>query len=170
MEPIYPWRVVMWIGEAVVGRGSFLPGFNIAGTVASMHLQSLFGPGRESSMHIRGFSLIIWVSRHFSASQAAAYWASRAPGPRGARGLDQASNTLFGRSPDEITTAQLAQLLAVSWNPEHNDPWCYPSRAMELRARALQHLARRGAVSEAEREAAEREPLGIVDRTCPNVR
>jgi hypothetical protein len=166
MEPIYPWRVVWWIGKAAVGSPSSLPGFNIAGTVASMHLQSVFGAGREASMHIRGFSLTIWVSRHFSASQAVAYWASRAPGARGARGLDQASATLFGKSPNDIRTSQLALLLAVSWNPEGNDPWCYPARAVELRARALQQLAQRGAVSEAEHQAAELEPLGIVDRTC----
>jgi hypothetical protein len=169
MKAIYPWRVVMWIGKAVVGRGSFLPGFNIAGTVASMHLQSVFGLGRDASMHARGMSLTIWVSRHFSASQAVSYWASRTPGPRGAQGLEQASSMLFGRSPDEITTPQLALLLAVSWDPERNDPWCYPSRATDLRARALQQLARRGGVSEGERHAAEEAPLGIVDRSCSNV-
>ncbi len=169
MRAIYPWHVVMWIGKAVVRSPSSLPGFNIAGTVASMHLQSLHSPRREAAMHVQGFSLTMWVSRHFSASQAVSYWATNTPGPRDAMGLYQASSMLFGRSPEEITTPQLALLLAVSWNPERNDPWCYPPRATELRARALQHLARAGVVSEAERRADEQEPLGIVDRTCPRV-
>ena len=170
MRPIYPWRVALWIGRAIVGEPSVLPGFNIAGTVASMHLQSLGRSSRELTAHFRGFSLIIWVSRHLSASQAVSYWATRVRGPRGSSGLYEASRLLFGESPDRIRMSQLALLLAVSWNPDRNDPWCHPERISELRTRALDQLVRAGVLSETDRSTAERERLALLERECSQVR
>jgi hypothetical protein len=166
MQPIYPWHILLWVARAAVGRPSQHPGFNISGTVASEHLQSLGQTKRGFTSDVRGIALIVWVSRHFSAPDAASYWAARAKGARGTIGLDEASRVLFGQPAAALSLPQFALVIAVSWKPDVNDPWCHPARAIEARNRALLHFVQAGAISAEEQQRAAKEPLAVVGREC----
>jgi len=70
---------------------------------------------------------IIWVSRHWTPSQALAAVAQNSFFGHGFRGLHDASKGYFGRGVFDLSQAELAVLLVTARDPVLLNPWCHPA-------------------------------------------
>lgn len=90
---------------------------------------------------------------------AGAYFGERATG------LDQASWTYFGRSPNDLTVDQMALLAGLLPAPSVYTPFRNPDLARRERGRVLRRMVDLGLISEERREVLQGRALGIAPDT-----
>ncbi len=83
-------------------------------------------------------------------------------GQRAIHGFGLGSQFFFQRPPSELSDAQIALLVGMVKGPSYYDPRRYPDRALERRNLVLRIMRETGILSDAEEQAARREPLGLV--------
>jgi hypothetical protein len=74
-------------------------------------------------------------------------------------GVEAACRYYFGKSVKDVTLAEAALLAGIVQRPEDQSPFRNPTLAKQRRATALRRMQAAGYVSDAERRAAEAEPL-----------
>ena len=84
-------------------------------------------------------------------------------GRRAVHGFGLASQFYFGKPLAELDLREVALLVAVVRGPSYYDPRRQPERALERRNLVLRLLAEQGVVSQADAEAAAKQPLGIAE-------
>jgi len=84
-------------------------------------------------------------------------------GHRAVHGFGLASQFYFGKPLAELDLREIALLVAIVRGPSYYDPRRHPERALERRNLVLRLLAEQGAVSQADAEAAAKQPLGIAE-------
>ncbi len=87
-------------------------------------------------------------------------------GGRAVHGFGLASQFYFNKPLSELQPQEIALLIAVVKGPSYYNPRRNPERATERRNLVLNMLAQAGYISEAERAAAVKRPLGIVGGTA----
>lgn len=81
---------------------------------------------------------------------------------RNAYGVQAAARAYFNMDVDELTLAESAYLAVLPKAPSNYDPIRHGDRALERRNWVLGEMARNGHITAAQRDAAQREPLGTV--------
>ncbi len=88
----------------------------------------------------------------------------------GAYGITAASQIYFGKSPDELSTEEIALLAAMPKGPSGLDPRRYPEKALRRRNEyVLQRMFEDGYINEAEMERAAATPITLYDPAGENV-
>ncbi|MDT8388317.1 MAG: penicillin-binding protein 1B, partial [Thiogranum sp.] len=83
-------------------------------------------------------------------------------GQRAIHGFGLGSRFFFQRPLDELSTAQLAMLVAIVKGPSYFDPRRHPARVLERRNLVLQVMKDQDIISAEEYRRARGEPLGLV--------
>ena len=83
-------------------------------------------------------------------------------GQRAIHGFGLGSRFFFQRSPDELSTAQIALLVAMVKGPSYYDPRRRPDRARERRNLVLRIMHEQGIIDRAEYQKSRSEKLGLV--------
>lgn len=76
-----------------------------------------------------------------------------------AYGVEQASQTYFGKHASEINLSEAALLVGLFQAPTSNNPFKYPDKATERRAEVLNLMYRHGYITEEEKNAANAIPV-----------
>jgi membrane peptidoglycan carboxypeptidase len=126
---------------------------------------------RALERSVQGLALSVWLSRHWSAEQLLTARAEQAFFGRGLKGLDAAAWRYFGKPPEQLALHEVALLAGLPSAPSRFDPFCRPEQALRRRAWVLARLQALEWISEAEREAAQGQPLlptpiGMEEVTC----
>ena len=79
-------------------------------------------------------------------------------------GIGAASQRYFGKPASDLTVSEAALLAGLPQAPAIFDPFANPSAAKERQGQVLDLMVRNGALTEAEAEAARREPLNFASR------
>ncbi len=83
-------------------------------------------------------------------------------GARAIHGFGLASQYLFAQPIRELKLHQVALMAAMVKGPSFYDPRRHPQRALDRRNLVLKTLQEQGAITEAQRLEAEKQPLGVV--------
>jgi penicillin-binding protein 1B len=84
-------------------------------------------------------------------------------GQRAIHGFGLGSRFLFQRPLDELSTAQIALMVAMIKGPSYYDPRRHPRRARQRRDLVLQIMQEQNIISQAEYQKARKEDLGLVE-------
>ncbi|RMH93505.1 penicillin-binding protein 1B [Lysobacter pythonis] len=87
------------------------------------------------------------------------YWGQR--GSQAIHGVSSASEFWFNRSLDQLTTEQIALLIAIVNGPSYYDPRRNPGRAKERRDFVLGKMRENNVITQAEHDTAVNAPLGV---------
>ena len=85
-------------------------------------------------------------------------------GAQAVHGVGAASRFWFGRDVSTLRAHEIALLIAMVQGPSHHDPRRHPERAMARRNLVLGVFHDTGLITEAERDAARKQPLGVLAR------
>ena len=85
-------------------------------------------------------------------------------GAQAIHGVGAASRFWFGRDVDDLRAHEIALLIAMIQGPSHHDPRRFPERAKARRDLVLGVFHDTGLLTESERDAARRQPLGVLPR------
>jgi len=77
----------------------------------------------------------------------------------GAYGVELASRTFFAKRAKDLTLAQAALLAGIPQSPSYYDPYIRSEEAQKRQVQVLQRMVEEGMISDADREAALKEPL-----------
>jgi penicillin-binding protein 1A len=99
------------------------------------------------------------IERRYSKDQILTMYANEIYLGHGNYGIEAASRYYFGKSVKEITLAEAALLAGIVQRPEDQSPFRNPALAKQRRSTALRRMRAEGYITEAERKAAEDEPL-----------
>ena len=76
-------------------------------------------------------------------------------------GVEEASQTLFGKDLRQLDIAQMATIAALFQNPSYRNPYRHPERTMERRNLVLDSMVETGAITADEASRAKAEPLRL---------
>ena len=99
------------------------------------------------------------IERRYSKDQILTMYANEIYLGHGNYGVEAASRYYFGKSVKDISLAEAALLAGIVQRPEDQSPFRNPALAKSRRATALRRMRAEGYITEAERRAAEEEPL-----------
>ena len=85
-------------------------------------------------------------------------------GTRAINGFGLASQFYFGKPLMELDVGQIATLVGLVRGPSFYDPRRHPDRSLKHRNLVLQEMADQKAISEADAQAAQAKPLGVLAR------
>ncbi len=107
------------------------------------------------------------LEREWSKHDILAQYLNRAPMGGNVYGVQSAARRYFGRDATDLTLGETALLLGLPQAPSRYRPDRYPARAAERRDYVLRRMAALGVITDAQRQAAERQPVRV--ETRPNV-
>ncbi len=99
------------------------------------------------------------IERRYSKDQILTMYANEIYLGHGNYGIEAASRYYFGKSIKEISLAEAALLAGIVQRPEDQSPFRNPALARSRRSTALRRMLAEGYITEAERRAADAEPL-----------
>jgi penicillin-binding protein 1A len=116
-------------------------------------------PQKTISRKVNEALVAFEIERRYSKDQILTMYANEIYLGHGNYGVEAACRYYFGKSVGEVTLAEAALLAGIVQRPEDQSPFRNPELARSRRATALRRMQAAGLISEAERRAAEREPL-----------
>jgi len=93
--------------------------------------------GSKRLWRLRYAASIVWLSRHWTATEALTAVLERAHYGHGLIGLEAAALGYYGRKPAELTRAELASLVVTANRVVKLNPWCRRSENAEAVSRLL---------------------------------
>jgi penicillin-binding protein 1A len=99
------------------------------------------------------------IERRYSKDQILTMYANEIYLGHGNYGVEAASRYYLGKSIKDVTLAEAALLAGIVQRPEDQSPFRNPALARARRSTALRRMRAEGYITEAERQAAEAEPL-----------
>lgn len=126
----------------------------------TMQVARLLHPSpRTLSVKLREAMQAISLTEHYSKRRILGMWLSLAPFGGNIVGVKAAARIWFGTSPQSLTPAQAALLIALCRRPEALRPDRHPAAAMSARNRILAEAAADGVISARQAKRAEAEPI-----------
>ncbi|WP_395824254.1 transglycosylase domain-containing protein [Archangium minus] len=122
---------------------------------------------RNLEHHLVTGAVAVWLSRHATESELKRYLAGWGYFGRGARGVEAAAATYFGKRPSELTVAQVGMLAGLLRSPSRDEPACNPARAVKRRDFVLTRLRDAGVITPEELTAAMSEPFVVLPPPVP---
>ena len=100
-----------------------------------------------------------YLSSQFSKEEIIEFYVNNHFLGNNAYGVEQASQTYFGKHASEINLSEAALLVGLFQAPTSNNPFKYPDKATERRAEVLNLMYRHGYITEEEKNAANAIPV-----------
>jgi penicillin-binding protein 1A len=116
-------------------------------------------PSKTLSRKINEAFVAFEIERRYSKDQILVLYANIIPWGHGNYGVEAASRYYFGKSVKRLTLAEAALLAGIVQRPADQSPFRNPELARRRRATALRRMVEAGYITDAERRAAESEPL-----------
>lgn len=154
------WGVDPWaLGRAIfqcLTHGRVVSG----GSTLTMQTARLLEPRPRTVLSkfleiLRAFQL----EYHYSKEEILSFYLTLAPFGGNIEGVQAASRLYFGRSPQELTDAQAALLVAIPQSPTGLRPHLHPQKALAARAKILDRLEKRGVITKQAHQEAATSPL-----------
>lgn len=174
LTPITPITMAQFLGcVAIEDFKDTTPGDARRVVACRSYLPALAGLEYLSTMHMRDASLkpsfreglgrmstTIWMTHAWTKAEFLNTLAERGEIGAGFRGVDAASQGLFGRRPDALTLPQAALIGGLMGNRRIN-PWCEVEAAAALRNRVLERMRDDGVIDDTAFETAAVVPLDL---------
>ena len=116
-------------------------------------------PRKTLSRKINEALVAFEIERRYSKDQILTMYANEIYLGHGNYGVEAACRYYFGKGVEDVTLAEAALLAGIVQRPEDQSPFRNPALAKARRATALRRMRAAGHITEAERRAAEGEPL-----------
>ena len=116
-------------------------------------------PNKTLSRKINEALVAFEIERRYSKDQILTMYANEIYLGHGNYGVEAACRYYFGKSVSAVSLAEAALLAGIVQRPEDQSPFRNPALARARRSTALRRMRAAGYISEAERVAAEAEPL-----------
>ncbi len=113
---------------------------------------------------IREAILAMELSRRYSKDQILEWYLNTNNYGNRAYGVEAAAQNYYGKHVGELDLAQCAMLAAIPQFPTANSPVENPDRAKKVREAVLMSMVREGYITQAQAEAAAREPLNVTTK------
>jgi len=113
---------------------------------------------------IREVILSMELARRYSKDQILEWYLNTNNYGNRAYGVEAAAQNYYGKHVGELTLAECAMLAAMPQSPTANSPVENPDRATKVREAVLMSMVREGYITQAQAEAAGREPLNVVTK------
>jgi len=142
---------------ANVQQGGYAQG---GSTLTQQLARAIFlSPRKTLSRKVNEALVAFEIERRYSKDQILTMYANEIYLGHGNYGVEAACRYYFGKSVKDVTLAEAALLAGIVQRPEDQSPFRNPTLAKQRRATALRRMQAAGYVSDAERRAAEAEPL-----------
>ncbi len=116
-------------------------------------------PQKTISRKVNEALVAFEIERRYSKDQILTMYANEIYLGHGNYGVEAACRYYFGKSVKDVTLAEAALLAGIVQRPEDQSPFRNPELARARRSTALRRMRAAGLITEAERSAAEAEPL-----------
>ena len=116
-------------------------------------------PQKTLSRKVNEALVAFEIERRYSKDQILTMYANEIYLGHGNYGVEAACRYYFGKSVGEVTLAEAALLAGIVQRPEDQSPFRNPELARSRRATALRRMESAGFITEAQRRAADAEPL-----------
>ena len=131
-----------------------------ASTLTQQLARAIFlSPRKTLSRKVNEALVAFEIERRYSKDQIFTMYANKIPLGHGNYGVEAASRYYFGKSVKELRLPEAALLAGIIQRPADQSPFRNPELARRRRSTALRRMVEAGYITEAERQAAEREPL-----------
>jgi penicillin-binding protein 1A len=142
---------------ANVQQGGYAQG---GSTLTQQLARAIFlSPRKTLSRKVNEALVAFEIERRYSKDQILTMYANEIYLGHGNYGVEAACRYYFGKSVKDVTLAEAALLAGIVQRPEDQSPFRNPALARQRRATALRRMKDAGFITEAERRAAEAEPL-----------
>ena len=142
---------------ANVQQGGYAQG---GSTLTQQLARAIFlSPNKTLSRKINEALVAFEIERRYSKDQILTMYANEIYLGHGNYGVEAACRYYFGKGVKDVTLAEAALLAGIVQRPEDQSPFRNPTLARARRATALRRMRAAGYVTEAERRAADEEPL-----------
>ncbi len=129
-------------------------------TLTQQLARSIFlSPRKTLSRKVNEALVAFEIERRYSKDQILTMYANEIYLGHGNYGVEAACRYYFGKSVKDVTLAEAALLAGIVQRPEDQSPFRNPALARARRATALRRMQAEGYITEAQRRAAEAEPL-----------
>ncbi len=131
-------------------------------TITQQLARNLFlTPAQTYRRKAQELVLAVWLEMHFSKKQILALYLNRVNFGGGAYGIEAASKRYFNKPASGLTLGEAALLAATMKGPSRYNPAANSERAARRATVVLDEMARIGAITDAERDAAFRQPVHV---------
>jgi penicillin-binding protein 1A len=142
---------------ANVQQGGYAQG---GSTLTQQLARAIFlSPRKTLSRKVNEALVAFEIERRYSKDQILTMYANEIYLGHGNYGVEAACRYYFGKSVKDVTLAEAALLAGIVQRPEDQSPFRNPTLAKQRRATALRRMQAAGYLTDAERRAAEAEPL-----------
>jgi penicillin-binding protein 1A len=142
---------------ANVQQGGYAQG---GSTLTQQLARAIFlSPQKTLSRKVNEALVAFEIERRYSKDQILTMYANEIYLGHGNYGVEAACRYYFGKSVGEVTLAEAALLAGIVQRPEDQSPFRNQELARARRATALRRMQAAGFITEAERQAADKEPL-----------
>jgi len=131
-----------------------------ASTLTQQLARAIFlSPRKTLSRKVNEALVAFEIERRYSKDQIFTMYANKIPLGHGNYGVEAASRYYFGKGVKNLDLAEAALLAGIIQRPADQSPFRNPELARRRRSTALRRMLEAGFITEADRQAAEREPL-----------
>jgi penicillin-binding protein 1A len=142
---------------ANVQQGGYAQG---GSTLTQQLARAIFlSPRKTISRKVNEALVAFEIERRYSKDQILTMYANEIYLGHGNYGIEAACRYYFGKSVKDVTLAEAALLAGIVQRPEDQSPFRNPALARQRRGTALRRMRDAGFITEAERRAADAEPL-----------
>src|SRR5438105_11496904 len=142
---------------ANVEQGGYAQG---GSTLTQQLARAIFlSPQKTISRKVNEALVAFEIERRYSKEQILTMYANEIYLGHGNYGIEAASRYYFGKSVKEVGLAEAALLAGIVQRPEDQSPFRNPGLARARRSTALRRMLAEGYITEAQRRAADAEPL-----------
>jgi penicillin-binding protein 1A len=131
-----------------------------ASTLTQQLARAIFlSPRKTMTRKINEALVAFEIERRYSKDQIFTMYANKIPLGHGNYGVEAASRYYFGKSVKDLRLHEAALLAGIIQRPADQSPFRNPELARRRRSTTLRRMVEAGYITEADRQAAEREPL-----------
>jgi penicillin-binding protein 1A len=131
-----------------------------ASTLTQQLARAIFlSPRKTMSRKVNEALVAFEIERRYSKDQIFTMYANKIPLGHGNYGVEAAARYYFGKSVQELRLPEAALLAGIIQRPADQSPFRNPDLARRRRSTALRRMVEARFITEAEKQAAEREPL-----------
>jgi len=137
--------------------------FQGASTITQQLARALFLSNEVSiSRKVQEILLAMEIERSYTKDEILERYLNLIYFGSGAYGIEAAAHTYFGTSVDRLSTGQIAMLAGLPAAPSDYSPYVSMTNATERQHHVLERMVTSGYITDAERDAAEFAPLGLI--------
>jgi penicillin-binding protein 1A len=134
-------------------------------TITQQLARNLFlTPAQTYRRKAQELTLAVWLEIHFSKKQILALYLNRVNFGGGAFGIEAASRRYFNKPASQLTLGEAALLAATMKGPSRYNPAANSARAARRATLVLDEMARMGAITREQRDAAFAQPVHVSER------